>query len=393
MNESDYRWVDDPTVANSANESVTAWADQSRKDIFVQVFGRDGAPLLSVPTNVSRSPDTFSWLPRVAVSGDGKSIAVLWQEIIFSGGSHGGEILFAASSDGGSNFEKPRNLSNSIAGDGKGRLSRHVWDNGSLDLARAPNGELYAAWTEYEGALWFRRTEDEGRRFVPALQLAGTTQAPARGPTIAVGPKNAVHIAWAVGEIPSADIQIASSADGGRSFSAAQAVSHSETHSDAPQIAADGRGNVHLVHAEEDSGRDGSYHVRYSRLSAGATRFDAPRRIEGEGDEASARYPHVGVDARANVYVLFERYSEGQVRPSELAISHSPDGGESFRAPVVLSEISGPSRGFNGSQQGLLMSKLHVTPDGGIAVVNSTFRPEARSVIWLLRGRPAAAGR
>jgi hypothetical protein len=55
--------------------------------------------------------------------------------------------------DDGKSFSEPLNLSNSMAGDGKGRLTRKHWDNGSLDLAIGPEGNLYAAWTEYEGRL------------------------------------------------------------------------------------------------------------------------------------------------------------------------------------------------------------------------------------------------
>src|ERR671939_82717 len=84
------------------------------------------------PVNVSRSPHTFSWLPRIAVSSaDPRRVLVLWQEIIFSGGSHGGDILLARSEDGGRSFAPPLNLSNSRAGDGKGRLTRERWHNRS----------------------------------------------------------------------------------------------------------------------------------------------------------------------------------------------------------------------------------------------------------------------
>ena len=50
-----------------------------------------------------------------------------------------------------------------------------------------------------------------------------------------------------------------------------------------------------------------------------------------------------------------------------------------------------PALGVNGSQQGLLMRKLAVNAAGAIAIVNSTFRMNDRSRVWLLRGE--AAGR
>jgi hypothetical protein len=199
QNESDYRWVDDPAVQLAPDgDAIVAWVDQEKKDVFLGRWSRDGSPRTKAPVNVSASPATFSWLPRVVAHGD--DVHVLWQEIVFSGGTHGGEILFATSKDGGRTFSRPVNLSNSVAGDGKGRLDAKTWDNGSLDLARGPRGELYATWTEYEGALWLRRSDDGGESFGRAVRIAGTRDEPARAPTIAVASDGKVHVAWAVGE-------------------------------------------------------------------------------------------------------------------------------------------------------------------------------------------------
>ena len=149
MNESEFHYVDDPTVAISRNGVVgVAWVDQARKDILFQIYKPGGKPQFREPVNVSRSPRIFSWLPRIVIaSGDASVVHILWQEIIFSGGSHGGEIYFARSTDGGRSFSDPLNLSNTPAGDGKGRLTRDLWHNGSLDLVMGPEGNLYAAWT------------------------------------------------------------------------------------------------------------------------------------------------------------------------------------------------------------------------------------------------------
>src|SRR5918912_96157 len=72
--------------------------------------------------NVSRSPHTFSWLPRIAVSSaDPRRVLVLWQEIIFSGGSHGGDILLARSENGGGRVFPPPPPPQSPPGPGERR--------------------------------------------------------------------------------------------------------------------------------------------------------------------------------------------------------------------------------------------------------------------------------
>jgi hypothetical protein len=126
QNESQYDYVDDPTVAiTAAGDVFVAWVDQVRKDMFLtRVPASASSP--DKPVNVSRTPATFSWLPRIALHPtDSRQVFLLWQEIIFSGGSHGGDILYARSTDHATTFSDPVNLSRSVGGDGKGRTA--VW--------------------------------------------------------------------------------------------------------------------------------------------------------------------------------------------------------------------------------------------------------------------------
>ena len=85
MNESEFRYVDDPTVAiNEQGDVGVAWTDQSQKDIFFQLYAANGEKRLKEPVNISRSPGIFSWLPRmVTTSSDPSSVYILWQEIVF----------------------------------------------------------------------------------------------------------------------------------------------------------------------------------------------------------------------------------------------------------------------------------------------------------------------
>ncbi len=362
MNESRYDYVDDPTVAIDPRGGViVAWVDQARKDVF---FWKDGKSV-----NVSRSPDTFSWLPRVATDAKG-TIFVLWQEIIFSGGSHGGDILFARSGVGGRTFSQPINLSSSVAGDGKGRIDKDRWHNGSLDLVVGPDGTVYTAWTEYEGPLWLRRSNDGGKSFSRKLLI--TDAKPARAPALAVH-GNTVYLAWTVGDDPGADIRVAKSTDGAASFGAPVIVERTKAYSDAPKIAVDTDGTLHLVYAE-------ARRIRYARSSDAGSSFSRPRDIS-DGDSG---FPSLSLDAKGNLYVLWERFAEHPVLPRGLALAVSSDRGGNFKRTEVPQSV-GP--GWNGSSQGLLMRKLAVSGDGAVAIVNSSFKPNEASRVWLIRGR------
>ena len=396
MNESEFDYVDDPTVAITEQSFVgVAWVDQSRQDIFFQIYGPDGKERFEEPVNVSGSPRIFSWLPRMVIaSRDASNVYVLWQEIVFSGGTHGGEILFARSTDGGKSFSDAINLSNSIAGDGKGRLTARYWHNGSLDLAIGPQGDLYAAWTEYEGNLWFSRSTDRGNSFSDPLRISGGPSVkPARGPSLAVGAEGAVYLAWTVGEDQAANIHFAKSVDLGRSFGAPRVVFESDGHADAPKIAVDSKGTTHLVCGESPAGPFERYHIRYTRLKDGERKFEEPREISSplttrfEG----ASFPALSLDDEDNIYVTWELFPSRKGYSRGLGFTSSSDGGRTFASPSVIPGSVDPVLGVNGSQQGLLMRKLAVNGAGAIAVVNSTFKRDQASHIWLTRGQ--ATGR
>ncbi len=393
MNESEFHYVDDPTVAVTRGGAVAvAWADQSRKDIFFQVYEPGGEKRFAEPVNVSGSPGIFSWLPRLATTdSEPNRVYILWQEIVFSGGTHGGEIFFARSSDGGKTFSRPMNLSNTIAGAGKGRLSRSYWHNGSLDLASDAQGNLYAAWTEYEGALRFSRSTDGGESFSEPLPIRGGSEAnPARGPSLAASAGGAVYLAWTVGEDKSADIRFAKSADHGRSFDEPRIVARSGGHADAPKIVVDKKGTVHLVYSESPAGPLQRYHIRYTRLPGGEGPFEKSRTIaEPTKRRESVNFPGLSLDGEDNLYVIWERFPRPTGNPHGLGFTCSSDGGRRFAPPAAIPGSVDPALGFSGGRQGLLMKKLAVNAEGVIAVVHSTFKENESSHIWLFRGRTA----
>ncbi len=371
QNDSDYDYVDDGTPAFLPDGRLAvAWVDQRRKDVFLTLLGPDGRPR-GAPVNVSRTPATFSWLPRIVSAGP-DTLYLLWQEIIFSGGSHGGDILFAYSTDGGKTFSTPRNLSASRGGDGKGRLDRDTWSNGSLDLAAGPDGSVHAAWTEYDGMLWLARSRDGGRSFSRPQQIAGDARLPARGPSLAVGPAGRLYLAWTVGEDPDADIRVSLSSDGGATFAAPVHVGAGQARADAPRLAVDRDGAVHLVYVEQLD--KSAPVVRYARSSEQALSFGASHTLSA-GGAASA---HLAGDGRGRAHVAWEPAPRTSLR-------HAYTSGAGFRRSTVIPHSGDGAR--HGSQQGILGRKLAVGPDGMIALVGTSLAPGRGSRVWVMRGR------
>jgi hypothetical protein len=388
QNDSRYDYVDDPAVAiDDQGNKVIAWVDQKRKDVL---FRRIGADEKQGALNLSRSPNTFSWLPRIVFApNDPKNVYIIWQEIIFSGASHGGEIFFARSGNNGKSFEEPVNVSHSTGGDGKGRINKEVWHNGSFDLTVGPDGGIHVAWTEYDGMLWIVHSNDGGKSFSEPRQVAGSNDKPARGPSIAADGKGWIYLAWTTGENNAADILVARSDDKGASFSAAQVVGASQSYSDAPKLALDSKDGLHLAYAESDGGAFGNYHIRYVRSFDGARSFEAPRIISASipAHGAGAAFPSLAIGAGETVFLTWELYAKTDQRPQGLGFVVSRDGGTTFSRPALVPGSVDPSGARNGSHQGLLMKKLAVGKNGAIAVVNSSMKLGSHSRVWLMHGQ------
>ena len=391
QNESQWDYVDDPTVALQPDgAAAVAWVDQRRKDVLFQIYERNGKPRLKVPVNVSRNPEMFSWLPRIALTPERPNdIYVLWQEIVFSGGSHGGDIFFARSQDGGASFAEPLNLSKSIGGDGKGRTTASDWDNGSLDIAVGPAGNICAAWTEYHGTLWFSRSDDSGATFSKPSRVAGSDRQPARAPSLGVAPDGAVYLAWATGEDPRGDIRIARSEDGGRSFGESTLVVQTPDYSDSPQLAIDRKGTIHLVYGERAWPSREPSDIHYARSTDGGRTFVPRGAISKPHPEGARRaaFPTLALTERGDLFALWELSRNARSGGRGLGIVVSRDGGQTFSAPAVVPGSADPAGGVNGSNQGKLMRRLALHRDGSVAVVNSSLKHGQQSRVWLMRGQ------
>lgn len=392
QNESRYDYVDDPTVAIDQYGNVAvAWVNQARKDVFFQRISQAGEKLPAQPINISRNPAMFSWLPRISLSPDVPGrIHILWQEIIFSGGSHGGDILFASSQGESAQFSKPLNLSRSVGGDGKGTINAKIWHNGSMDLVAGPDGAVHAAWTEYDGPLWFSQSSDGGESFSKPQHLAGGHQAkPVRGPSLALGKDRTIYLAWTTGMDDGADIHVTKSTDQGKSFGKPLLVASDNQYSDAPKLAVGPDGTLHLVYAQSNGGPFEKYQIWYARSKDGGRTFDSPREISVPMPQfaQSARFPSLSIDGAGRVYVLYELYPDYRKDPRGMGITVSLNGGNTFTTPSVVPGSIDQSGGINGSHQGHLMKKLAVNDDGLIAIVNSSLSQNRNSRVWLMRGK------
>jgi hypothetical protein len=100
-------------------------------------------------------------------------------------------------------------------------------------------------------------------------------------------------------------------------------------------------------------------------------------------------FPALSLDGADNLDLSWELLPDHRQPPQGLGFAYSTDGGRTFSAPAVVPGTAGRELGFNGSLQGLLMSKLAVDDAGAIAIVNSTLKFDESSRVRLIRGRAA----
>jgi hypothetical protein len=199
-------------------------------------------------------------------------------------------------------------------------------------------------------------------------------------------------VAWAVGEDPAADIHLATSSDNGITFGAPTVVAGSDGHADAPKLAVDRDGTVHLVYAEAPPGSPGRHEIRYTRRPSRDEAFEPSRAIAGADGVDRVGFPSLDIDGENNLYVVWERFPTRHGRPFGLQFARSGDNGRTFGSHSVVAGTAEADVGSNGGLQGLLMRKIAVSTDGTVAVVNSSFREGEGSRVRLIRGRVHAAG-
>ncbi len=119
--------------------------------------------------------------------------------------------------------------------------------------------------------------------------------------------------------------------------------------------------------------------------------LEEPKKISSPQTEQfeSVSFPALSLDGEDNIFVIWEIYPSLRNYPRGLGLTYSSDGGRTFAAPSVIPGSVDLALGTNGSQQGLLMRKLAVNGAGTVAVVNSTFKKNQTSHIWLFRGQVA----
>lgn len=215
-----------------------AWVNHDAKqaDVMLAHFNHN-AEMQGSPVRVNRQPGVATaWRgdqPSVAVGSDG-AVYVLWTARVNAGHKHGTDIYLSASTDRGQSF----------ASEVKVNDDKAPGPHGMHSLAVAKDGRIYAGWldernvhapkpsTKAEGHhmesnrdLYVASSTDGGRSFSPNRRVASDV-CPCCKTALAVSADGTLYAGWRQ-VLPGnfRHIAVASSTDGGTKFSAPVVVS------------------------------------------------------------------------------------------------------------------------------------------------------------------------
>jgi hypothetical protein len=227
-----------PQIALSANGTIlVVWQDTSpASDIFVS-SSVNGGGNFTEPVNLSATEDGGSFSPKVAVNGE--AIYVAWQDS--SPGNN--DIFFASSLDGGSTF----NSTNVSQNSGVSVSPALIADPGTENVF-----VTWADNTDTGGAfdIFFASTTDGGSTFGDPSNVSVNSGQSSLPQVHLISGTETVYLSWMDNslDIANTEIMLGASPDGGETFGCAINVSNNPTSSSIPQlILAPSSETVHVV--------------------------------------------------------------------------------------------------------------------------------------------------
>ena len=318
-NNSDFSFTPQVSV-DSAGNIFVVWEDDTDTNSNI-LFSRsaDGGVTFSTPKSLSDTPG-FSFNPRVAVDIHG-GINVVWED----DGPGNLDVFFSRSTDGGTTFSSPIDLSADAA------------DSASPQVATDAAGNIFVVWeNDTAGAfgILFSRSIDGGLIFSAPVFLS-TNMGGSVSPQMLVDLGGNINVVWEDDSAGAADISYSRSANSGISFSIPKSLSRNIGNSVNAQIAVDLGGNINVAW-ENDS--PGNFDVFYSRSADNGTTFSIPRNLSN--DLGHSRNPQIAVDSSGSVNVLWA----ANIPPNfntDVFFVRSNDGGTTFSAVRNLSNNVG----------------------------------------------------
>jgi hypothetical protein len=331
-----------PNVAVSGSDVFVAWEDTTGGNREILLISSLGGQNFTTVRNVTQTAGD-SLNPRLAVSGS--NVYLLWEDTSNTGN---GQIMFAKSSDRGATFTSARNLSNTtgdstnpnvaVSGGNVYALWEQVNTNTTSDATNSevmfakssdagtnftsartlsnnpgvstnPNvavsgGDVYVAWEDDSAGsseIILVRSTNNGVNFAPSRNISNSP-GESSDPRIAISENN-VYVVWedySLGNSTESEIMLIRSTNSGANFASAEDLSDTPGQSTDPRIAVS-EGNVYVVW--EDATPEGNSEIEFVRSADRGVTFSTAKNLSN--NDGISFDPRVAVSGN-NVYVVWE---------------------------------------------------------------------------------------
>lgn len=225
-----------PVITSIANHVYAFWSEQqvgqTGSDIYFKKSDDSGTTFGS-KINISNDA-ADSVIPLTASSGN--NVYIIWEEP----GSSPRDIFFKPSNNNGTSFGSTINLSNNAG------------DSGVPNIVASGNN-VYVAWSDSTSGsqILFKRSTDGGTTFNGPVQISTSGVQEADSASIAVL-GSTVYVAWHEGPTNNDQIKLRKSTDNGNTFGSTMTLSNSPTAAIRPAIVAIDN-NVYVAWLDYDS--------------------------------------------------------------------------------------------------------------------------------------------
>jgi hypothetical protein len=324
---------DKPQIAAVGVNVYVVWRDNSSgKDQIYFKRSSDTGNSFNTTENLSNTNGS-STDPQITATGN--NAYIVWSDTT----TGNGDIYFKSSTDNGTSFSVPKNLSTNLDGPAL------------FPQVEAIGNNVYVVWqdeTPDKGRIRFRASNDNGNDFSITRVLSQENEVNANSPQLSVS-ERAIYVVWednsrsGNNSSKNFDLLFRVGIDGGSTFTNTKILTKNPGDSFDPRTATSGE-NMYAVWEDNTAGDDTSlnWEVRFRGvLYNGENTTDTKILSENIGEVAD--FPQIAA-SESNLYVvwsdLFIRTYPGMF---EIFFTYSKDEGRNFSQAVNLSSNQGSS--------------------------------------------------
>jgi hypothetical protein len=227
-------------------------------------------------------------------------------------GNH--EIFYKKSTDGGTTWSAAK------------RLTMNWGDSQNPAIAVDSSDTVHVVWedstTGYE-EIFYRQTTDGGTTWSAVKRLtwtAGSSEAPA----LAIDSSGAIHIVWQDDTPGNDEVYYKRSTDDGASWTSVKRLTWTSGNSRGPEIAMGQGRDISVVWAD-DTPAEYEFEIYYKKSTDGGTNWGAAKRLTWTPGTSDG--PAMAIDSSNGVHILWRNYAQGQ---GNLYYKYSLDGGTTW---------------------------------------------------------------